>query len=262
MLATLLGSIYRNREFVLAMAIRDLRGANKGALLGLAWLVINPFIKAATYVVIVSYVFAQRLGPDAGPFDYAIYVLSGMVPWQIMTRVFEDSPGLVRDRQDLIKQVIYPIETLPVSGLIISSLSAAVNLAVLLAISLFAGHVGPSWLLLPVPLLLLAAMLVGTAWIFSIVGVLVKDLREIVSVVLGLLVFVSPVLLSPAIVGDAIWRVVLLNPLAHVVICFRDVFDGTFTPVSWLVFAVMAALLLCAGAYVMGRAKTMINEYI
>jgi len=47
-----------------------------------------------------------------------------------------------------------------------------------------------------------------------------------------------------------------------VVICFRDVFDGTFTPVSWLVFTATSALLLCGGAYVMGRAKTMINEYI
>jgi lipopolysaccharide transport system permease protein len=262
MLFVLLRSIYRNREFVLAMAVREIRGLNKGALLGIAWLIVNPFIKVATYVVIVSYVFAQRLGPDSGPFDYALYVLSGMVPWQLMTRVLEDSPGLVRDRQDLVKQVIYPIETLPVSGLLMGVISAGVNLAVLFALSVVAGRVGISWLLLPLPVLLLFAMLIGTAWIFSIVGVVLKDLREIVSVLLGLLVFISPVVLSPSIVGDQIWRLILINPLAHVVLCFRDVFDGTFTPLSWAIFASMSVLLLGAGAYVMGRAKTMVNEYI
>jgi lipopolysaccharide transport system permease protein len=262
MLLVLLRSIYRNREFVLAMAAREVRGLNKGALLGIAWLVLNPFIKVATYVAIVSYVFAQRLGADSGPFDYALYVLSGMVPWQLMTRVFEDSPGLVRERQELVKQVIYPIETLPVSGLIMGVISAAVNFAVLLVLSVVAGRIGLSWLLLPIPVVLLFAMLIGTAWIFSIVGVVLKDLREIISVLLGLLVFVSPVVLSPSLVGDSVWRLVLLNPLAHVVICFRDVFDGTFTPISWAIFVAMSVLLLGAGAYVMGRAKTMINEYI
>ncbi|MGH7411886.1 MAG: hypothetical protein ACREJ6_12620, partial [Candidatus Methylomirabilis sp.] len=64
------------------------------------------------------------------------------------------------------------------------------------------------------------------------------------------------------IVGGRIWRLMLLNPLAHVVICFRNVFDGEFDPLSWAFFATVSVLSLLAGSMVMGRAKTLINEYI
>jgi len=125
-----------------------------------------------------------------------------------------------------------------------------------------AGALHPAVVLLPVPLALLALLLLGLSWIFSIAGVLLKDLREVIAIVLGLLVYLSPVVLHESMVGERLWRLVLLNPLAHVVVCFRDVFQGDFHPLSWGLFLAMTALALGAGAWVMGRAKVLINEYI
>lgn len=258
----LLFSIYRHREFILAMAVRDLRALNAGAYLGTVWLVLSPLIKVAAYVLVVSLIFRQRLGPNSGVFEYALYVLSGMIPWQLMTKVIEESPSLIRDRQELVKQVIYPIETLPISGMIVSCCGVFVSFIVFFIMSMATGRMKPSWLLLPIPVLLLFVFLVGVSWVFSIAGVIIKDLREIVSVFLSLMVYVSPVLLNESIVGERIWRFVLLNPLAHVVICFRNVFDGNFNPVSWAVFTTISVIALLTGSAVMGRAKTLINEYI
>jgi lipopolysaccharide transport system permease protein len=258
----LLGSIVRNRELTVEMAKRDLKGAGKGAILGHAWLVVNPLLQAGAFVVIVSYVFRVRLGGSAGPLDYALHVLSGMVPWHIMTRSLQESTSLIRDRMELVKQVIYPIETLPLTSILVNSLAALVTLALFLALGALAGKLQPSVLLLPVPLALLVVLLLGASWILSIAGVLLKDLREIVSIILGLLVFVSPVVLREDMVGERLWSAVMLNPLAHVVVCFRDVFQGEFHALSWTVFVAAAALAFCCGAWVIRRTKTLINEYL
>lgn len=260
--SNLLHSIIRNRELILEMAVRDIKGAGKGAMLGVLWLVISPLVQTAAYVVIVSFVFGARLGGGAGTFDYALYVLAGMVPWHIMTRSLQESPSLIRERMELVKQVIYPIETLPLTSLLASSLSSLVVLGILLILSLLSGSLKASVLLLPVPAALLLLFLLGVSWVFSIAGVLLKDLREIVALVLALMVYVSPVLLSESMVGKELWAVVLFNPLAHIVICFRDVLQGGFHAGSWAAFVVMAATAFAIGAWVMSRTKTLINEYI
>jgi lipopolysaccharide transport system permease protein len=255
-------SIVRNRQLIFEMALRDMRGVSKGAMLGHLWLIINPLIQTAAYVIIVSFIFRVRLAENAGPLDYALHVLSGMVPWHIMTRSLQESTSLIRERMELVKQVIYPIETLPLTSIIVSSLGSLVTLALFLALSAVTGNLQPSVLLLPLPLALLLLFLLGVSWIFSIAGVIFKDLREIVAIVLGLLVYISPVLLSETMVGEKLWSIVMLNPLAHVVVCFRDVIQGQFHPYSWAVFAGMTTLAVGIGAWVISRTKVLINEYI
>lgn len=255
-------SIFKNRELIVEMAMRDMKGSGRGAILGYMWLIISPLVQTAAYVIIVSLIFNARLGPDSGPFDYALYALSGMVPWHIMTRTLQDSTSLIRDRMDLVKQVIYPIETLPLTSLLVSSVSSLVALTLYLGLSAYAGALKPTVILLPIALILLLMFLLGMSWIFSIAGVLFKDLREIVSIMLGLLVYFSPVLLSKSIVGEKLWGIILLNPLAHVVICFRDIFQAEFHPDSWTIFALMALMAFGIGSWVIRRTKVLINEYI
>ena len=110
-----------NRELIWELVLRDLKGLNKGAFLGYLWLVINPLVQVTAYVVIVSFVFQTRLAPNTDSMSYPLYVLSGMIPWQIMTKAIQESPSLIRERMELVKQVIYPIETLPLNSLLVSS---------------------------------------------------------------------------------------------------------------------------------------------
>ncbi len=262
MYAELVKSLTSNRLFIWSMATYDLKTLNKGSILGLAWVMINPIIRVSIYVIIVSFIFGQRLGPDSGPFDYGIYVLSGMIPWQILTKALEDSPSILRNRQEFIKQVVFPVETLPLTSIIVGSFGSLVSLMLLLALALFEGSLSVSILLLPIPFLLLVLFILGVSWLFSVVGVLFKDLREMVGVLLSLMVYASPVIASEEMVGATIWKFILMNPLSHIVICFRDVFYGDFNPTSWIIFSFITLISLLIGGFVIARAKIVINEYI
>jgi lipopolysaccharide transport system permease protein len=256
------GSLATNWSFAKAMAAREMKGLYQGAVLGLAWLIIRPLVQVVAYVVIVSYVFGVRIGPAAGPVDYAIHVLSGLFAWQAVQRSLEEAPSLVRDRIEILKQVIYPIETLPITAMLSSGLGPAIVLAAYLVLAAATGQLSWTIVLLPIPLALLAGFILGASWILMVIGAVLKDLREMVSVVLGLLVYVSPVLLSEEMVGERLWSIILLNPLAHIVISFRDVLTGGFHPTSWAVFAASAAFALLLGGWLVQRTKLAINELI
>lgn len=255
-------SLFKNRELIWEMAKRDMKGMNKGAFLGYFWLVLGPLIQVGVYVFIVSFIFGSRLGENSGPFDYAVYVLSGMIPWQIVTRSLQEAPMQLRERMEMIKQVIYPIETLPFTSLIASSMGALVSFLIFFGLNLYSGSLEWSYLLMPIPLALLVLFILGVSWAFSIIGVFFKDLREIVSVGLNLLVYVSPVVATEAMLGAERWQYILLNPLSHIVICFRDIYYAQFHPLSWAVFAAMALAAFLLGGWIITRTKLMINEYI
>lgn len=251
-----------NRVLAWEMAKRDLILSNKGAMLGFAWIIIRPFVQVGAMVVVVTFIFGARLDQTGSRFAYAIYVLAGMIPWQIMTKSLEEAPSLVRDRVEMLKQVLYPLEILPITSILLALVGPSIALLIYVVLAGFSNELHWTIILLPIPAFLLACFLVGSAWILMIIGVLLKDLREIIGVILGLLVFMSPVVLSESIVGPQLWSVLQLNPLFHVIISFRDVFNATFHPRSWLIFATMSVFCLVCGALVLARAKTIFNEYI
>jgi lipopolysaccharide transport system permease protein len=262
MVSKTLSIILDNRELIWEMAIRDLKGTSKGAILGFLWIGISPLIQTAAYVIIVSFIFKARLNSSAGTFDYALYVLSGMIPWQIMTRSISEAPMLIRSNTEIVKQVIYPIETLPLTNLLVGSFGGLVNLVVLLVMFLMVGHLRWTLIFLPLPIFFLLLFILGISWMFSVTGVLLKDLREIVTVILMLMVYFSPVIVSDSMVGGSLWQIIMLNPLSHIIICFRDIFWGEFHFWSWVVFLFMSTAVFLLGHYIITKAKRIINEYI
>ncbi len=255
-------SFVSNRELMFEMAKRDLKGINAGAILGYLWIGIGPLIQIATYVVIVLYVFRTKLSESTSSMDYIVYVLSGMIPWQVITRSLQDAPSIIRDRIELVKQTIYPIETLPFTVLLVSSCGSGITFALLIVFGIINKSVSLALLLVPVPFILLITFIIGVSWILSVAGVILKDLREIISVLLNLMLFVSPVVLSEQIVGPRMWSLIMINPLAHIIVCFRDVFFATFHLTSWIVFAAMAAGAFVAGCWVIMKTKILVNQYI
>jgi len=244
------------------MAKRELMVSNKGALLGIAWLLIRPFIQVAALVVVVTFVFGVRFEHAGGRFGYAVYVLAGMVPWQILSKALEEAPSLVRDRVEVLKQVVYPLEILPVTSLLSAMIGPSIAFVVYLLLAAINGSLHWTLLLLPIPLALLVFFILGSAWALMMVGVLLKDLREIISVMLGLLVYMSPVVMSEQMAGPAIWSLLQFNPFFHVIAAFRDVFDATLHPISWVIFVSMTVAALALGILVLDRARALLNELI
>ncbi|ROT44025.1 ABC transporter permease [Pusillimonas sp. NJUB218] len=253
-------ALWSNRRFTLMMAKYEMQAKNKGSILGLAWLLIRPIIHLFAYMTVLYIFSAGRLEASAG--DLFIYVLSGLVIWQVVQRTLEEAPSLVRERMEILKQVSYPLETLPATSLLASAVGPFVGFVILVVLMVAGGKVSFSWILLPLPILLTLAFSLGASWLLMTVGAVLKDLREVIAVLLGLSVYLSPVMLSPQLVGERLWQLILFNPISHIVICFRDILFGTFHVFSWLIFLFMSLGVFVLGAWVVDRAKVAINEYL
>jgi len=164
----LIRSIFARRQLIREMGIRNLRELNEGALLGYLWLVISPLLQVTVYVFVVMFAFGKGTANPKETLHYTLYVLSGMIPWQIMSKVLQEAPTMIRSRMDVVKQLIFPIEILPLVQLIVNSVGIAVTLLVYLIVASWQGQLYWSILLLPVPCFLMAVFLIGASWAISI----------------------------------------------------------------------------------------------
>src|SRR5688500_13308458 len=82
--------VWRYRELLRRMAERDVRLRYAGTALGRVWAVVYPLLIVAFYTVVFTTVFRGRLGAsavDEPPARYALYVVSGLLPWVAFTEV-------------------------------------------------------------------------------------------------------------------------------------------------------------------------------
>jgi len=243
------------------MAGRELRAVNRGSLLGLGWLILKPLMQVSIYVVIIGYVFALRLPETSGNFGYVLHILSGLFVWQFMQRIFEEAPSLVRDRTEFLRQVVYPLETLPVTSVIMQLPALGAGVFVFTIVAAFDAVLSPYILLFPIALGFFLMFLLGSAWILMVVGMFFRDMKDIINIIMGVLFYVSPVLLDETMVKPEVWAWVTLSPFAHVIISMRDGLYGTFHAESWVIFSGMSVTLFFIGAISVQYFKSKIQNY-
>ena len=147
-------------------------------------------------------------------------------------------------------------------SLLTSLIGASVSLIVWLILAVILGQFSWTCLLLPIPLVLLEILIIGLSWGLMMIGVVLKDIRNVVGLTMSLCGYLSPTILRQEMVSERVWFVVLLNPLSHVVIAFRDVFEGELHPISWLVFIVSALVSWLIGSWILRRTRLWINDLI
>jgi ABC-type polysaccharide/polyol phosphate export permease len=146
--------------------------------------------------------------------------------------------------------------------MVIASVGPMVLLLTYLGLGAVSGNLHWTVIFLPVPVALLAIMLLGSAWLLMVVGLVFVDIREIIGVIFSLIVYFSPVVLSPSMVPPWMWRVIEMNPLSHVVISFRDVLEAQLHPWSWLIFVGITVAAVGLGIGALTGAKRLFGEYI
>lgn len=261
-LVTVAQSIYQDWEFIEQMMRREAKILFGRSIIGVGWLVLRPLIQSLSYVAVVWILARGALVDGTSPVQYTIYVIVGTAIWQILQRQLEEASNMIRDRAEMITQSNYPLASLPLQSLITATLGP---LTTLVACVPFAGlFVGYSWtlLLLPVAVLLSVCFSIGIAWGVMIVGYFLRDLKDVLGILLGLAVFVSPVMLTPSMIGPTNWWIIELNPLSYPILCVREAIFGNFTLRYWLVLVAMAAGSMIVGAQMVQIAKLAINRYL
>ena len=107
-------------------------------------------------------------------------------------------------------------------------------------------------------------MLLGLAYLLSIFGLFVRDIRDLVQIFLTVGIFITPVIFTPDILGGKLGLIVKANPFSYPIFCFQDVlFFGRFEhPEAWIVFPCMSLILFLVGRFAFMKLKPAMGDVI
>jgi lipopolysaccharide transport system permease protein len=241
--------VWEARNLILLFVRRDFVAVYKQTILGPLWFLMQPLLSTLVFTVI----FGRVLGVPSDGLPPFLFYLSGMVVWSYFSGCVTKTSDIFAGNAALFGKVYFPRLTVPISILISSLVTFGIQMFLLICFMVYfwmtgaAVHLNIAVLLLPLLLLFLAGLALGSGLIVSALTTRYRDLQYLVSFGMQSLMFVTPVIYPLSGIPEGYRRWFELNPLAPIIETFRYAFLGAGTvSVAGLLYAAgfMIVLLL------------------
>jgi ABC-2 type transport system permease protein len=185
----------------------------RASVLGQLW----AFLRPLTLFGVLYFVFTQVLTFGRGVEEYALMLLLGIMLFQFFGDATGTALGALVRNEPVVRKMHFPRVVVPLSVVLSSGMTAAINLLVTLGFVLVFGQGALwTWLLIPFVFLVLGALTTGVALLLSTLFVRIRDVGQIWAVLSRALFYASPILYPLERVPERFQEVVALNPLAPI----------------------------------------------
>ena len=214
--------LYRQQKFVLELSRKDFRSRYLGSYLGIIWAFIQPTI------TILLFWFVFQVGFKAMPVDnfpFILWLAAAMIPWNFFADSLLQSTNSIVENSYLVKKIVFRVSALPLVK-IYSSLMVHLFFIVFLFIIFIIYGFYPTIYSLQLIYYLVATVLLtlGLSWITSSLTVFLKDVGQIVAMLLQFGFWLTPIFYSLKIVPEKYQFWMKLNPMYYIVEGYRDAF--------------------------------------
>jgi lipopolysaccharide transport system permease protein len=212
-------------NLLLLLTKREIIGRYQGSFLGFFWSFIHPILMLAIYTFVFGFVFKSRWGIEhENQTSFAVVLFTGLIIFNLFAECINKAPSLILNNINYVKKVVFPLEILPVVSLGAALFHTLISLIILLIFMLFNGHT-LSWsgFLLPIVLTPLFLIILGLSWFLASIGVFIRDIGQIIGMMLTLFMFLSPLFYPVSVLPNDIQYLLFLNPLTLIIEQTRDV---------------------------------------
>ncbi len=242
-----LHQLWVQREALLALTYRQIRGRFAKPAIGLAWLILQPALQALVFSLFFG--LLVRVPSDGTP--YPAMVFTGVALWYLVQHSAAEGANAFISAAALLRQTpmprLYPV--------IASTLSATMDTSIALLIAILAGLLfgtQPGWPILTAPLFVFIAMIASfglSAILAALCGVW-RDVRQLVPLGLQMLMFASPVIYPASLIPSAWQSLYALNPFSGIITALRWSLLGAPAPDPLhLAISLTSALVLGASGF-------------
>jgi lipopolysaccharide transport system permease protein len=180
-----LGELWKCRDLIGQLTLRNIRVRYKQTVLGVLWAIIQPVLTMVAFVFYVP--------RTAGPFPNSVFVLSGLVPWFFFQTAVSTAANSVIGSEGLVTKVYFPRLAIPLASVAAALVDLAVSFLVLMALMLWCGILpGAGIVLLPLAAVLLTLAAVGIGTLIAALTVSYRDFRHAVTVLLWIWMLATP----------------------------------------------------------------------
>jgi ABC-type polysaccharide/polyol phosphate export permease len=186
-----LSGLLGQRRLLVALAQKEFRVRYKRASLGILWSVALPLFQSAVMIFVFSRV--GHFGSGAR-FNYAGYVLAGMVPWLYLSASIAASTSSIVEASTVTDKVYFPRAVLPLVSPVANLVTLAISVAILLvALPILGVSLAPRLLLIVPGVVLLCAFTGALGLVLGGLYVYFRDLKFMVQAVLLVWIYVTPI---------------------------------------------------------------------
>jgi len=252
-----------HRRLIVELVRRDFRSRFSGARFGLLWSLLNPMIQLASYGLIFGFLYASpALGSER---SFVASLFCGLWPWWAFQEGTTRGLAAVADQAALLKKLPMPAEACVVAAVTSSFLLQMIGFALFLVLFATFGVIAPraSWVLLPAIMTLEWLLTIGLALLLAPLFLVVRDTAHLVTAVLTIGFFLSPVLYPTELLPERLVSVANLNPMTALLGLYRFAALGDPWPTasSLLMLFAVTALLLVAGTRTFARLRPVLDQY-
>jgi ABC-type polysaccharide/polyol phosphate export permease len=253
-----LARLFRYRGLIQSLVARELKARYRGSVLGFFWSFINPLLLLLIYTFVFAYIMPGRFEDEtptrfASADPYALFLFCGILPWTWFSSSLNEASGVLISGGNLIKKVLFPAEVLPIVTVLANMVHFFLGLPIL---ALFLAYYSAPLTLgelmwFPVIVAVQLLLTLGLALILSALTVHFRDIRDILSNLLTLWFFATPIIYPWKFAPDLGKWFLNANPFTHLAISYQEVlfFEGPFGHWRWLLALAAASFGFFLFAY-------------
>ena len=253
--------VYKYRELLRNLILRDIKTRGKQSFLGYLWIIINPFFSMVIYTLIVS-VF---LGVELTDIPYPVFVFCTLLPWSYFASTFNLITGSLVRHTSLITHIAFPREILLIASLIGPLFDLGISYVMLMFLMLV-YRIPFHLTMLCIPGLLIIQMLLtfGLGSLFASLNVYYRDVSYFTGILLRAWMFLSPVVYPLDRVPEQYRFLYMLNPMAVLIDAYRSiVLKGQLPQAGYIIYSLLVAgVLLMIGYTLFKRLEPTFVDFI
>ena len=215
-----LRELLSHRSIIRKLVARELKDCYARSTLGPLWTMLSPVLIMAVVCFVSSHLLSVTVE------HFGVYVLSALILWNFFAQATSRSTGCLQ-RHPTDKETDAPASVHVLAAVLAAGVNFVVTLLPLAVIVLLVGHpFRPALAFLPVSIALATLFALGISLALAPLSVLFAGVSPIYRFVLMAWMFLTPIFYPVAALPDAYRRILVLNPMTHLVEAFR-------TPIYW-----------------------------
>ncbi len=226
-------NLFSYRELLFSLTKKELKVKYRGSALGFFWSLLNPILIMLVYSFVFSIVLRQGIQ------EFAIFLLCGLLPFNFFSNSVNYGASSVISNANLVKKIYFPKEIIPLSIVLSNLINFLLELVVLFVVlSIFKYKFYMYLYYLPVIIIIEIFFVSGFTLLVSSLNVLYRDLQHLVSILMTVWFFGTPIIYPLTMVPERFQFLMQLNPMTVFVTFYRDIFyfvkypEGIYWP-SW-----------------------------
>jgi lipopolysaccharide transport system permease protein len=250
--------LWRYRHFVIASVINEFTLRFSRSKFGAAWGILNPIAQVAIYALVLSDVLRAKIGGIDNPYSFALYLSAGMSCWSLFNDIVSKGLNLFIANGNLIKKASFPRVLLLANLVGVCLLDNAMLFLIVFIFYAGTGHVPEMAILLWLPILifLTATMASGFALILGTLNVFLRDIGQVIPVILQLAFWFTPIVYPINIIPPLAQDLLSFNPVYILVSAYQNIllFGNSPDVAGLAAVAAFVLIVIVTGGWLFGKA--------